>query len=522
MPDSIDTEGVAAADDMPSLLQRVQASPRMPSLPAVAAQVLDLVEEEEVDLGRIAEVVSKDAALATRVLRTVNSSFYGQAYSVGTVGHALVVLGLRAVKTLTLGFSLVETFNRKSGESEAFDVAAYWRRSLLSAVAAKQLAEAIRLDTPEECFLGGLLRDVGVMCLQQSLGMEYEDVLAEATSPHGPWGEALARAEVEAFGMHHASLAAELCRKWRLPPLLTGLIEHHHRPEEAPADQRLAVACVHAGGLAAGVFMAELDEGTEGDSHLAGTALARFRDAAERLGTDAGFPVEPEALLDQVHNHFAEFRRLFDLPRTAATDDAALLRRAREAQEAAALSAARDADRLEGETERLRVDSELDALTKLPNRRRFDRELEAHCAPGAAGFSMLMLDIDHFKTVNDTHGHDVGDAVLIAVAAEVAAVSGRHEKDSLCCRLGGEEFAVLVADGDLLAAARLADRIRAAVARVQTPVADGTLLAVTLSAGVCLGVGGQSPAEVYKWADRALYAAKEGGRDTIRAYRAAA
>ena len=237
----------APADAARELIERVMASPRMPSLPAVAAEVLELVEEEEVDLGRIAAAVTKDAALATRVLKTVNSSFYGQAYSVGTVAHALVVLGLRAVKTLTLGFSLVETFANKDGGSESFDVAAYWRRSLLTAVAAKQMAESIRLESAEECFLGGLLRDVGVMCLHQSLGIEYEEILAAACTPDGPWGEALARAEVDELGTNHALLAAELCRRWRLPPLLTGLIEHHHRPQDAPDDQRLACACVHAG-----------------------------------------------------------------------------------------------------------------------------------------------------------------------------------------------------------------------------------------------------------------------------------
>ena len=96
MADPTDTTGAegaaapATSADAAGLLERVLASPRMPSLPVVAAEVLDLVEEEEVDLALIAEAVTKDAALATRVLRTVNSSFYGQAYSVGTVGHALV------------------------------------------------------------------------------------------------------------------------------------------------------------------------------------------------------------------------------------------------------------------------------------------------------------------------------------------------------------------------------------------------------------------------------------------------
>ena len=187
-----------------------------------------------------------------------------------------------------------------------------------------------------------------------------------------------------------------------------------------------------------------------------------------------------------------------------------------------ALSTAREADQLEDESERLRVESEMDAMTGLPNRRRFDRELNERCAASTGPFALIMVDIDRFKSVNDTHGHDAGDAILIAVGTEVAAVASRHETPAIACRLGGEEFGVLLDGGDLLTAARLADRIRQAVARLRTPLPTGGELPVTLSAGVCMGDGGHKPGDVYKLADRALYAAKEGGRDTVRAFRAAA
>ena len=512
-------------DPVKELLDRVLASPRMPSLPAVAAEILDLVEEEEVDLGRIADTVTKDAALAARVLKTVNSSFYGQAYAVGTVSHALVVLGLRAVKTLTLGFSLVDTFNDGVAGSAAFDVNGYWRRGLLTAVAAKQLAERVRLESTEECFLGGLLRDVGVMCLYQSLGAAYEEVLAEAGQPAGPWGEEVARAEVEGFGVDHAALGAELCRRWRLPPLLTGLIEHHHRPQDAPEKQRLAAACVHAGGLAAAVFMAGEAEGSEGDASRAGAALTRFEEAAERLAEEAGFPVHPAALLDQVHQKTGELRRLFELPKGAEGDGVALLRRAREAQELVALQAARDVDRLQEETGKLREEAEQDALTGLGNRRRFDREMAERCGEGGGGdgFSLVMVDVDHFKSVNDTHGHDAGDAVLEAVGATLSPPDGPPDGPSgSVCRLGGEEFGVLLDGADLLAAARVADGLRARLGALSVPLPAGGTLSITVSAGVTTGRPGDEPAAVYKACDRALYAAKEGGRNTVRASRRAA
>ena len=89
------------------LLDRVLSSPRLPSLTTVALDVIDLVQQPDVHIKEIARTIQNDPALAGKILKTVNSSFYGQAYAVSTITHALVVLGFNSVKTLALGFSLV-------------------------------------------------------------------------------------------------------------------------------------------------------------------------------------------------------------------------------------------------------------------------------------------------------------------------------------------------------------------------------------------------------------------------------
>src|SRR5690349_6477844 len=89
------------------LVKRIRECPSLPSLPAVAMRVLELAAQAQVDIAEIAAVISKDPALSGKILRTVNSSFYGRSQSVTTLTHALVILGLSAVKTLVLGFSLV-------------------------------------------------------------------------------------------------------------------------------------------------------------------------------------------------------------------------------------------------------------------------------------------------------------------------------------------------------------------------------------------------------------------------------
>src|SRR5881275_3708355 len=98
------------------LLQRIKQCPSLPSLPSIAMQVLDLAQKADVDIAEIARIISKDPALSSKILRTVNSSFYGRSQSISTISHALVILGLQSVKTLVLGFSLVNGLSQSSSK----------------------------------------------------------------------------------------------------------------------------------------------------------------------------------------------------------------------------------------------------------------------------------------------------------------------------------------------------------------------------------------------------------------------
>src|SRR5947207_11251227 len=89
------------------LVKKIRACPTLPSLPAIAVQVLELAQRADVDIAEIARIISKDPALSSKILRTVNSSFYGCSQHISTISHSLVILGLQSVKTLVLGFSLV-------------------------------------------------------------------------------------------------------------------------------------------------------------------------------------------------------------------------------------------------------------------------------------------------------------------------------------------------------------------------------------------------------------------------------
>ena len=157
-----------------------------------------------------------------------------------------------------------------------------------------------------------------------------------------------------------------------------------------------------------------------------------------------------------------------------------------------------------------------DALTGLLNRRRFTAlgELELRRARRSGhSVAMLLLDIDHFKSVNDTHGHAAGDTVLTSVAE---CCSERLRPYDTLSRLGGEEFAILLGGVAEASALQVAERVRAGVEALAISLADGAVVRPTVSVGVAVGQGDAlSLDSLLDGADRAMYAAKQGGRNRV-------
>lgn len=165
---------------------------------------------------------------------------------------------------------------------------------------------------------------------------------------------------------------------------------------------------------------------------------------------------------------------------------------------------------------RLRELSNTDPLTEVANRRCFVARCEAELARvGRQGglLGLVMVDVDHFKRVNDAHGHQAGDEALRAVAAALQSSVRGYD---LVARLGGEEFALLLPHADREGARAVAERCRAAVAALELPV-TGEPSRVTMSAGIALlpAPGLERLDDLIRVADEALYAAKRAGRDTV-------
>ncbi len=158
----------------------------------------------------------------------------------------------------------------------------------------------------------------------------------------------------------------------------------------------------------------------------------------------------------------------------------------------------------------------LDSLTGLKNRRGLERAVEdlLREPPGLTGSALLLADIDHFKVVNDTYGHVLGDKVIRAVAHVLRSnIKGRD----VAARLGGEEFAVLLPQTSLNGAAAVAEQIRGTVAqgRICRPDGNESIGQVTLSVGVAVAKAGDTLEALLERADAAMYTAKRAGRNRI-------
>lgn len=171
-------------------------------------------------------------------------------------------------------------------------------------------------------------------------------------------------------------------------------------------------------------------------------------------------------------------------------------------------------DELEAEAHRRLLDAALrDALTGVYNRRQFHDRLATETAAArryGRPLSLLLMDIDNFKSINDRHGHPAGDAVLRAVAGSLRA-GARREDDVF--RYGGEEFAILARETDLAGGLRLAERRLADVRALRFPELRNVIGSVTISAGVAAFDPRESAEQLVQRADGALYAAKRAGKD---------
>jgi putative nucleotidyltransferase with HDIG domain len=204
--------------------RELMAVDELPSSPEVAQKMLVTINRETASTRELAALIGRDQALAARLLRLANSSFFATRARIDSIQQAVTLLGFARVRDIVLGLSVWGALDRKSTSGRRYRKL-LWRHAATVAGAAKKLGDLAGLDGGQ-AFTAGLLHDVGKLVLGLRLGESYWAMLDEAAERQ----TTTAAVELEAFGCQHATVGGWLLQLWRLPPALVDPVAQHHEP----------------------------------------------------------------------------------------------------------------------------------------------------------------------------------------------------------------------------------------------------------------------------------------------------
>ncbi len=210
------------------------------TLPEVTMKIIKLVEDPTSTAQDLNKVISNDPALGARILKVVNSAFYGLPGQIGSINRAIVLLGLNAVKNIAIAASLAKLF-RGGKIAPDFDARDLWSHSIACATGSRLLADKAGLGLPDEAFLAGLIHNLGIMVEIQSRRSQFIEALELMASE----GLTLREAETRAIGANHEQFGAGICKAWKFPPSFMNVTSFHHHPTDLPANTRKLTMLVH-------------------------------------------------------------------------------------------------------------------------------------------------------------------------------------------------------------------------------------------------------------------------------------
>jgi len=222
----------------PELQKAMSRVTELNSLPEVTARVVEVVEDPKSTAQDMHEIVRHDPALAAKILKVVNSAFYGLPAQISSLDRAIVMLGLSAVKNLALAASLSRLF-RPGAITERFSARDLWTHCISVGVCARLLAQA-GFGQVEETFVAGLVHDMGLLLLYQLFPAKLRAV-AERCEIRP---QDFCAAEREVIGADHPTVGAALAARWKFPPGLRCAISHHHQPERLKPELKPIVTAV--------------------------------------------------------------------------------------------------------------------------------------------------------------------------------------------------------------------------------------------------------------------------------------
>lgn len=245
----------------------IRGASRLPVLPKVTIRLLKALDAPDSSSKDIAEIIVAEPALTARILKLANSSFYGQRGLISKIHNAVVVLGLKTIRSLALTV-WTHTLRSQARSVEVLNLLSpLLTHGLAAGIIARLLAERVNLACGEDAFMAGLLHDIGRVALVAQMGTEYQTQILD---PAVHLGMPLHDKEGEILGFDHRAIGSALMASWSLPAFLANVVEHHHDRNIVPESQFFVAATALADGYATALgFNLALDTARPAQPELA-------------------------------------------------------------------------------------------------------------------------------------------------------------------------------------------------------------------------------------------------------------
>lgn len=480
--------------------KRLELSTDLPSLPAVAVEILDLAQSSTSTMAQVADVVSYDPALASKLLRLANSPLYGQRRKSNNIREAVMLMGLNSTMMLALSFTLFTSLNKQL--ERGLDYNCFWRRALLSSTVARLIAKETKTASPEDAFLAALLQDIGMAIIDSVFKDFYKQ-----DSPQPRTHQIFINAECHQLGCDHAVIGGWILQQWNFPERLITAVQRSHKPSNNMQLRTLTNLddCVRVSGHIA-------------DAIINVDATAAGAEATNLQGNWLDDSFEP--MLELLHAEIPVVEGLFETSLLQSIHNDSLLKKAKEFMLMKGLSsiqALNENRSVHSEPDIVQGTALEDPLTGLANREHFDSVLKEEFQQATKNrwpLSVVLIDVDKFSLINDRLGHALGDAIL---QKSGAIIQSHIRSQDWVFRYGSDEFALLLPGCANSAASTVCKRIIAAIRQAPFKLPKNKKLNVTAAAGIATYTANNcaAPEALLEAVEVSLQNARQSGGDKI-------